>query len=88
MATQPLPECDLIAQHVVADPNRGSEPKARLRERGVEIWSLVGYWQAVNHDEAQVAADFALSPEAVRAALAYYRLHRPAIDAQLMVNSA
>ena len=44
---------------------------------------LLGEGQAIE----QVARDYAVSREAVEAAIAYYRQHKPLIDARLLANA-
>ncbi len=75
----------LIEKYIepAADPG-----EARLYSYGVSVWALVGYWRAVKGDVDQVARDYALPPDAVQAALAYYERHREAIDAVLASNAA
>ena len=45
-------------------------------------------YYAVNGDAAQVAEEYEVSPEEVRAALAYYKRNKAAIDARLARNAA
>jgi uncharacterized protein (DUF433 family) len=52
------------------------------------VWALVGYWQMVDGDIGQVAADYEIPREAVEAALAYYETHREVIQARLDANAA
>ena len=79
----------LIERHIAQD-GADSEPEAAaLNATGVAVWAIVGYWRvAAGGDEEQVAADYEVPVEAVRAALAYYRRHREAIDAHLAANDA
>lgn len=80
-----MDKSSLIEKYVepAADPG-----EARLSTYGVSVWALVGYWRAVKGDVDQVARDYALPPDAVQAALAYYEWHREAIDAVLASNAA
>ena len=47
------------------------------------IAPLLGEDQAIE----QVARDYGVSREAVEAAIAYYRQHKPLIDARLLANA-
>jgi len=78
----------LIEQYVEPNPYKAGASEACLRETGVSIWALIEYWYGVNFDTARVARDYKLSPEAVEAALAYYRAHKAAIDARLTANAS
>jgi uncharacterized protein (DUF433 family) len=80
-----MDKSSLIEKYIepAADPG-----EARLFTYGVSVWALVGYWRAVKGDVDQVARDYALPPDAVQAALAYYEWHREAIDAVLASNAA
>jgi uncharacterized protein (DUF433 family) len=88
MATQRMDAAALIARYVEPNPHKLGEAEARLRDYGVSVWTLVEYWYGVGFDKAQVARDFSLPPEAVDAALAYYKAHKAMIDARLLLNSA
>jgi uncharacterized protein (DUF433 family) len=51
------------------------------------VWAIVSYYrQAVHGDLDRVAHDYDIPREAVEAALAYYRMHRQAIDARILLN--
>lgn len=78
----------LIARHIEPNPQRPGRDEARLIDSGVPVWALAGYWAAVDGNDARVAADYALPAEAVEAALAYYRRHKPLIDARIEANTA
>ena len=89
-AMQPqIDEQTLIDQYIEENPRFPGAAEAWLRETGVPVWAIVGYYQqAAGGDDARVAEDYELPPDAVRAALAYYRLHRRAIEERLAANSA
>jgi len=70
------------------DTARPGPQGARLREFGVPVWSLVGYWQGSERDADAVARAFDLPAEAVAAAIAYYRRHARPIDARIALNAA
>lgn len=48
----------------------------------------MAHLRAVQGDVAQVAVDYALPRAAVDASLAYYRRHKPLIDARIAANVA
>jgi hypothetical protein len=73
----------LIAQHI--DPSWG-RAEARLKRAGVSVWSLIGYLQAYDGDVERTRGAFALSPEEMEAALAYYRRNKKYVDAHLLLN--
>jgi uncharacterized protein (DUF433 family) len=80
------------------DRHRPGPARARLLAEQVPVWAIIGHAGAVAGttnpiaftDEvvAQVAADYDIGIEAVRAALLYYLEHRGAIDALLEANAA
>lgn len=74
---------DLIARYVVSDPHHPGIARYRLRDSAISVWTLVAYYDAVSHDLNQVAYDYDLPIEQVRAALAFYVEHADAIDAYL-----
>lgn len=75
----------LIAEYIEPDPYRVGKSEARLKGRGVAVWALVGQYRAkTSADPArQVAEEYEITPEQMRAALAYYERHRDAIDRRL-----
>jgi uncharacterized protein (DUF433 family) len=79
---------DLIGRYLEEDPQQPNPARARLRGSGVEVWALVAQLPAMEGDVERLAAAYGLSQEAVVAALAYYRLHKELIDAQIAVNAA
>ncbi|HVC35333.1 MAG TPA: DUF433 domain-containing protein [Chloroflexota bacterium] len=82
-------EDSLIGRYVELDPRRPWSGEARLRDSGVPVWALVGHWlNATKGDAEAVAHDYDLPLDAVIAALAFYRRHKPLIDARLAENSA
>ena len=78
----------LIAKYLEPNPNRPGPADWWLKDYGVSVWALVGYWLTVGQDVERVAAAYAVPPEAVAAALAYYRRNREIIDARLAANAA
>lgn len=87
MSTDTLSERELIARWIVPNPYRPGLGEARIHDTGVPVWALVGHLPAAGGDPAQVAYDYELPEEAVRAALAYYRKHHTSIDARLAQNA-
>ena len=78
----------LIERWIEQNPDKPWEAEARIVTTGTSVWALVGYMDAADNDLGRVASDYGLSEEAVEAAMAYYRLHRQAIDARLAENAA
>lgn len=78
----------LIAQYLEPNPNRPGAANWWLKDRGGSVWAIVGYWKTVGQDVESVATAYVVPPEAVAAALAYYRRHREIIDARLAANAA
>lgn len=80
------------------DPHRPGPDRWRLLEESVPVWAIIGYLQAIGDVDdatqvspeaiAETAADYEISEEAVRAALAHYVDHKCAIDTLLATNEA
>jgi uncharacterized protein (DUF433 family) len=90
---------DGLRRMVGPDEHRPGPARARLLAEQIPVWTIVGHVGAVigtsadpvtiaDDAIARVAADYDISPEAVRAALLYYQEHRGAIDALLEANAA
>ena len=77
----------LIERYVTLE-RVGDPARAWLRGSGVPVWALVGLWRTVDEDAATVADEYQLPLEAVEAALAYYRQHKPEIDGRLAAIDA
>jgi uncharacterized protein (DUF433 family) len=75
----------LINQYLEPNPNRPGPADWRLKEHGVSVWAIVGYWDTVQ-DARRVAAAYGVPCDAVEAALAYYARHRDVIEARLAAN--
>ena len=56
---------------------------ARLRGSGLSVWAMVLYYRGADGDVAEVARAYETTPEAIEAGLAYYQLHKAAIDARI-----
>jgi uncharacterized protein (DUF433 family) len=84
-----MTEDELIACYIVPDPQKASKAEARVKDRWVSVWALIGYLQGgANGDVDEVAGAYDISREAMEAALAYYRRHKCLIDARLEANAA
>jgi hypothetical protein len=86
--TVTLTDEELITRHVYFAPGRTTPELARLVEQAVPIWIIIDWDQALDGDTEQIAADYAISCEAVEAARAYYRKYREYIDAKILLNRA
>lgn len=81
-------ETALIARHIVEDPYRPGAAEVRLAGSGVSVWAIIGYLPAVDGDIERAAHDYDIEPDAVRAAIVWYRRHKSAIDERLAANAA
>lgn len=81
-------ESDLITRYIVEDPYRPGAAEVRLAGSGVSVWAIIGYLPAVDGDIERAAHDYDIDPDAVRAAVAWYRQHKNAIDERLAANAA
>jgi uncharacterized protein (DUF433 family) len=79
---------ELIERYIETPAAPPATNGAALRDYGVSVWALVAYYQAAGGDLKRVAADYHLPPEAVEAALAFYRQHRASIDARIAAHDA
>lgn len=77
----------LIDAYVVVDRRRAGPGGARLATYGYPIWILIDALGAADQDLVRVAGDYEIPEEAVRAAIAFYRRHRDAIDARARANA-
>jgi uncharacterized protein (DUF433 family) len=75
-----------VEQNVDAYP--GGQADARLRTSGVSIWAIVAFLPIYSGDPDKVADHFGIARVAVEAALAYYRRHKPYVDARIALNQA
>jgi uncharacterized protein (DUF433 family) len=82
----PAEEEALIARYIEPDPLDLGPSEAQLVERGVSVWALVNYLHAMDNNIAEAAAGYDLLPEAVEAAILYYRRHQALIDAKILLN--
>jgi uncharacterized protein (DUF433 family) len=81
-------EQQLIERWIEQDPALPAPHEARLKEHGVPVWVLVGYWQGSAQDADTVAGAYGAPQEAIAAALAYYHQHQALIDARIALNAA
>lgn len=81
-------EAELVSRHIELHPHRPGTAHARLKERGIPVWAIIGHLAMVEGDSAQTATDYVVPQEAVEAAIAYYHQHRDVIDARLAANRA
>ena len=79
-------ERELITRWI--DPDELGPHEARVRDRGVAVWALIGYWRAVNFDTEAAARAYHLPREAMEAVLALYRRYGQYVDARLLLNEA
>ena len=78
----------LIDAWIEPDPYRAGEANARIREYGVHVWALIGHLWGMGGDVDQVAQDYDVPVDAVRAARAFYARHSTIIDARIAANTA
>ena len=80
----------LVERHIEPHPDPVKEGYAwyRLKERGVPVYAIIGSMTPTFDNADDVADAFAVSREAVDAAVAYYRQHKAAIDSRLAANRA
>jgi uncharacterized protein (DUF433 family) len=76
---------ELIARHIVPDPQKSGRAHARVQPSQVSVWVLVGALDRGEPQE-QVASDYDLLPEEMGAAMAYYRRHKDVFDAFLLLE--
>ena len=77
---------DLVTKWIRPHPRRRGVEEARLVEPQIAVWALIGHLQTVGWDTIRTARAYRIPPEAVEAALLYYRQHQPEIDARLAAN--
>jgi uncharacterized protein (DUF433 family) len=78
---------ELIERYVEPNPWQPGAEEARLVRLGVPVWALVAHLRALGNNAEQVVEDYDLPPEALQAALAYYRRHKAAIEARIAANA-
>ena len=61
--------------------------RARVAGSGIEVWEIIATYQSVKKDPARLQKSFHwLSPEQLRAAMAYYSAYPQEIDQQVEKN--
>ena len=80
-------ETRLFTKWITASDYSASAGEARIAGTGVPVRALIGHLPAADNDVCQVAKDYELPVDAVRAAIAYYQRNREAIDARLAQNA-
>lgn len=83
-----MAEDRLIETFVELNPSLPGAEEARIAGYGVPVWALVAHARAISGTAEEVARDYSIPPEAVEAALAYYRRHKAAFDARIAANAA
>src|SRR5690606_12205324 len=61
--------------------------QAYLKGSRLAVWQIISYLRAIDHDTARTAADLAIPPAWVQAALAYARAYPAEIDAAIADNA-
>lgn len=80
-------EEELLQREIEIDPYQPGPANVRLRRTGTHVWAIIGHYRdAVHGDEAAIARDYELTSDELKAALLYYRRHRPEIDGRLADN--
>ncbi len=79
---------ELIARWIEPHPRKGGLAEALVRDSSVPVWAIIGQLGGEAGDIAAAADAYDLPLEAVEAVLAYYRLHRGAIDDRLAANES
>jgi uncharacterized protein (DUF433 family) len=79
---------ELLARYIEILPNRPDPGDARLSGYGYPVWIVIDALAAVGYDLEQVAREYELPEDAVRAALLFYRRHQAAVDARARENAA
>src|SRR5438067_5574747 len=75
----------LLAKYVEPHPARAGAAEARIKDRGVSIWALIGTYLLTPGEDAaaQVARAYGVPLEAMEAAIEYYKCHKREIDTRL-----
>jgi hypothetical protein len=92
----------LIPRYITPDPDHLGEGNVLVMPGGISIWAIIasmraegtaeyhpGYFERFIDDTVirQTATDYGIPEDAVRAAVAYYYLHKAPIDARIDANS-
>lgn len=82
-----MTEDELIEKYVEPNPDGRGLDEARLRTHYVNVWAIVGYYEAYEGDISEAARGFDVPDEAIEAAMAYYRRHKCLIDNRIAANT-
>jgi uncharacterized protein (DUF433 family) len=80
-------EDDLIAPYIVENPCKPGRANARLIDYGIAVWASIGALEAAHNNIAEVAADYELPPDAIKAAIAFYQRYKEITDDRRLGNS-
>ena len=81
-----LEDHHLVANWIEENPRTPGPADVRIKGYCQSVWAVVQSTDLGQGDLADVAADFHLPFDAVRAALCYYSTHRAVIDARIASN--
>ncbi len=76
-----------LADYIEPDPHRPDPSDVRLRQYGIHVWVLVGYWLGTGRDACRTAQDYDIPMEYLEAALRYYERHKIFIDVRRAQNA-
>ena len=87
LSDEEMRHVDRLIEHEIAlDPDDPRPEQARLHERRVHVWAIVGSLATDGSNRAAVADAYDVTPEAVLASQWYYLRHRDRFDALLRTN--
>lgn len=78
----------LIEKYLERDPYKPGRAEAVVKGRRLHVWALIGHLEAVDGSIEEVAKDYRIPVEAVKAAVAYYEENKCFIDDRLEQNRA
>ena len=78
----------LIARWIESNPDRPDPAHAWVLPRHVSAWVVIGQLQLEDGNVETVADAYELPPQAVQAAMAFYRRHRTIIDERIAAHRA
>ena len=78
----------LIEKYIGLDQERSGGRADAYLKSGPSIWAIVAYLDIYKGDLDEIAGHFAISPEEIDAALAFYRRNRKYVDARIILNDA
>ncbi|MDQ2784920.1 MAG: hypothetical protein M3Y58_07960 [Chloroflexota bacterium] len=77
---------ELLSDYIHFDPEEPGVDQVRVAPADVPVWVIVAQLEGADGNIMQVAEDYELPPEAVEAAVVFYRRNRAAIDARRAEN--